>query len=272
MPDDDWTDVREQIAFGRASDAFETRLDRDATLGELRSEGPWFATGVGSFGLFAREDRTVAIEVDINDLGHTARIGPLNAQVRAMSDAAGVARTLGLAESDAKQFLSRVEQSLRAGINAYDQATAAFDREQQRLNRNMDTLTDGLERIARVYGEHLTLEYEDPESFGGGHMVLYPTAHTNARFAIEERYTGSDWSDPERLPTSWAWRAERIARRTDGSHGWRVSARGTIDSDDVTTLLRQAETWAKQTRDIAVSADGYRRSRPGHTPSEGPNL
>lgn len=272
MPDDDWIDVRQQIAFGRALDAFEARLDRDATLGELRAEGPWFATGVGAFGMFAREDQVVAVEVDINDLGHTVRAGALNARVRAIIDTAGAARLLGVAQGEAEQIVWRVEQSLRAGITAYDQATATFDLEQQRLTRNMDALADGLERITRVYGEHVTLEYEDPEAFGGGHFVLYPMTHTNARFAIEERYTGSDWSDPDRLPTSWAWRAERLARRPDGGHGWQVSARGAVDSGDVATLLRQAETWAKRTRDIAVRADAYRQNPPGHTPPEGPRL
>jgi hypothetical protein len=272
MPDDDWIDVRQQIAFGHALDAFEARLDRDATLGELRAEGPWFATGVGAFGMFFREDQVVAVEVDINDLGHTVRTGALDARVRAIIDTAGAARLLAVTEGEAEQIVSRVEQSLRAGITAYDQATAAFDLEQQRLTRNMDALADGLERITRVYGEHVTLEYEDPEAFGGGHMVLYPMTHTNARFAIEERYTGSDWSDPDRLPTSWAWRAERLARRTDGSHGWQVSARGAVESDDVATLLRQAETWAKRTRDIAVRADAYRQNPPGRTPPEGPRL
>ncbi|HPE11181.1 MAG: hypothetical protein M9886_05075 [Candidatus Nanopelagicales bacterium] len=277
MPDDDWNEVRDQIAFGRALDAFEAHMDRDATLGELLLSEPWFATSGGEIGLLTPDERVVVVEVNVDSDGQVLRAGPLregpfNARVRDTTDTAGAARTLGMSQADAEQLLSRVEQAVRAGVTAYGQATAAFDREQQRLTRNMNTLTDGLERIARVYGKHVHLEYEDPEAFGGGHYVLYPTEHSEARFAVEERYTGSDWSDPDRLPTSWAWRAERTARRTDGTHGWRVSARGAVDSDDAAMLLRQAEIWAKQTRNVAEHVKSLQRDPAGRRPPDAPRM
>lgn len=200
------------------------------------------------------------------------REGPFNAQVRDITDTAGAARTLGMGQAEAAEVLSQVEPAVRAGVTAYGQATAAFNREQERLTRNMDALSAGLERLTRVYGQYVHLEYEDPEAFGGGHYVLYPTEHSDARFAIEERYTGSDWSDPDRLPTSWAWRAERTARHTDSAQGWRVSARGAVDSDDVAVLLRQAEIWAKRTRNVAQHVESLRRDPPGRRPPTGPRL
>lgn len=173
MPGDDWNEVREQIAFGLALDAFEAHMDRDATLGALLPSEPWFAIGGGEIGLLTPDDRVVVVEVNVEGDGQVLRAGPLregpfNARVRDTTDTAGAARTLGISQAEAEQLLSRVEQAVRAGITAYGQATAAFDREQQRLTRNMNALTDGLERIARVYGKHVHLEYEDPEAFGVG--------------------------------------------------------------------------------------------------------
>lgn len=49
------------------------------------------------------------------------------------------------------------------------------DEHRQRLTRNMDILTHGLEQIAKDYARHITLTEEDPETFGAGHYVLYPT-------------------------------------------------------------------------------------------------
>jgi uncharacterized protein YukE len=277
MPADDWNEVRDQIAFGRALDAFEAHMDRKATLGGLLLSEPWFSANGGEVGLLTPHERVVVVEVNGESSERALRAGPLregpfDARVRNTTDTAGAARTLGMSESEAEQLLSQVEQAVRAGITAYGQATEAFDREQQRLTRNMKALNDGLERIARVYGQHVHLEYEDPEAFGGGHYVLYPIENSEARFAIEERYTGSDWSDPDRLPTSWAWRAERTARLTDGTYGWRISARDAVDSDDATMLLRQAEIWAKRTRNSALHVESLRRDAPGRRSPDVPRL
>ena len=277
MPGNDWNEVRDQIALGRALDAFEAHVDREATLGGLLLSEPLCSVRDGEGGLLTPQERVVVVEVNGESGGRALRAGPLRegpfeARVRNTTDTAGAARTLGMSETEAEQLLSHLEQAVRAGITAYGQATEAFDREQQRLTCNMNALNDGLERIVRVYSEHVHLEYEDPETFGGGHYVLYPIENSDARFAIEERYTGTDWSDPDRLPTSWAWRAERTARRTDGTYGWRVSARGAVDSDDAATLLRQAEIWAKRTRNAAQHAVSVRRDAPGRPSPDAPRL
>lgn len=277
MPGDDWSKVRDQVASGHALDAFEAHMDRQTTLGGLLLSEPWFSNSGGEVGLLTPDERVVVVEVDVESSGQVLRAGPLregpfNAQVRDTTDAAGAARTLGMSQAEAEQLLSQVGQAVRAGITTYGQAAKAFDREQQRLTRNLNALNDGLERITRVYGEHVHLEYEDPDTFGGGHYVLYPIEDSEARFAIEERYTGSDWSDPDRLPTSWAWRAERLGRWADGTNGWRVSARGAVDSDEVAVMLRQAEIWAKRIRNAAQHAESFRRDSPGHRPLNAPRL
>lgn len=173
MPGNDWNEVRDQIALGRALDAFEAHVDREATLGGLLLSEPLFSVRDGEVGLLTPQERVVVVEVNGESGGRALRAGPLRegpfeARVRNTTDTAGAARTLGMSETEAEQLLSHLEQAVRAGITAYGQATEAFDREQQRLTCNMNALNDGLERIVRVYSEHVHLEYEDPETFGVG--------------------------------------------------------------------------------------------------------
>lgn len=118
-----------------------------------------------------------------------------------------------------------------------------------RLTRAMQVLDDGLNRIARRYREDVSLLEEDPETFGAGHYVIYPAGHTRARFAIEEQYAaGTDWSDPDRVPTSWLWRAERIALRNDGHYVWALEGHGESFPEDLPQLLAWVEKWARQVR------------------------
>ena len=74
--------------------------------------------------------------------------------------------------------------------------------EHERLLRNMEAFTTGLELIGKTYGDRVVLFEEDPVTFGSGHFVFYPESGSASRFAIEEQYTGTDWSDPNRVPTS----------------------------------------------------------------------
>jgi len=250
MPDEGTViDTRERIAFRRALKVFEDSLNGDATLEKLRLVEPRFATGVGEIGVLNPDDQVVMVEVDINDLGRTVRTGSLDNTRRTVTDAAAAARTLGLTLSDGEALLGRVENALRAGVAAHAASTAEYYREARRLTRNMDTLRSGLERIARTYGDHVTLLDEDPLTFGAGHFVFYPVANSQSRFAIEERYTGTDWSDPERLPTSWTWSAEQRTSLVDGSR-WRVVAHGEIPSDDAVAVIRTVSAWAQRIRDI----------------------
>jgi hypothetical protein len=273
MPDEESVETsRERNAFHRALGVFEDELDRDATLGNLRLAEPWFAPGVGEIGLLTDDDMVVVVDVDINDIGHTARTGPFGRRLLEVTDTAGAAQTLRLSENESAQLLERVEHSLRAGITAYNASTSEYDIEDQRLTRNMNTLTGGLERIERTYSDHVRLAYEDPLTFGGGHFVLYPMDNTRSRFAIEEKYTGTDWSDPDRLPTSWTWHAERDVRQRDGTYRWHDQAHGEVPSDNVAQLLSKAQTWARRTRDIAVHTDALKQAPASRRPIEPPRL
>lgn len=123
---------------------------------------------------------------------------------------------------------------------------------EEQLIRNMDTLSTGLERIAQTYGEHVVLAEEDPVTFGAGHFVLYPAADSRSRFAIEEQYTGTDWSDPDRVPTSWTWQAEALRPQGDGTYQWVVLGRGEVASGEVADLVAVAENWASTTHGLAA--------------------
>jgi hypothetical protein len=271
MPDGESTEThRERMSVQRARSAFEADVDSDPILTRLPFAQLWFAPGVGEVGLFTDDDHVVMVAVDINDLGHTLRAGPLNGRPLNISDTASAAQTLGLHGNEATQLLARLEQSLRIGITAYHDATAEYDAEERRLTRNMNVLTDGLERIQRN-NTHVSLAYEDPLTFGGGHFVLYPSGNTRSRFTIEEQYTGTDWSDPDRLPTSWTWRAERQLLNNEGKYPWRVSAHGEVQSDDVAILLTRAAAWARRTRDIAIRTETLKHT-PSRKPPEPPHL
>jgi len=118
----------------------------------------------------------------------------------------------------------------------------------------MTALDSGLNGIVHRHARHVALRYEDPETFGAGHFVLYPIAHSLARFAIEEQYSGTDWSDADRLPTSWAWRAEVLHRHPDGGYRWTTAAEGQTPSDKVPALLARARAWTRR-----VAAADFRR-------------
>lgn len=120
------------------------------------------------------------------------------------------------------------------------------------LIRNMKALSAGLERTAETYGEHVVLLEEDPLTFGAGHFVFYPAKGSRSRLGIEEQYTGTDWSDPDRIPTSWTWHAEALHRQDDGSYEWVTLGQGEIASNDVEHLIAVAETWANTTHSLAT--------------------
>ncbi|MVT27434.1 hypothetical protein [Nesterenkonia alkaliphila] len=112
----------------------------------------------------------------------------------------------------------------------------------------MDRLSAGLEMIAQDYRRHVDYHEEDPETFGAGHFVFYPRDETSPRWAIEEQYTDTDWSDPDRVPTSWTWQDQRLQRQPDGSHIWTVHSEGEVTSAEVDRLLEITRTWAHGVR------------------------
>ncbi|MBX3312351.1 MAG: hypothetical protein KF916_05585 [Microbacteriaceae bacterium] len=123
--------------------------------------------------------------------------------------------------------------------------------EEERVQRTT-ALIDGLEQIAKRYEEHVFLAWEDPVIFGGGHFVLYPEENSMSRFAIEEQYADTDWSDDDRVATSWTWISETRVRQPDGDYPWVPLARGEVKPGEYTQLLELAEAWAKNTNDLAV--------------------
>ena len=136
--------------------------------------------------------------------------------------------------------------------------------DRERLTLTMTALDDGLNRIARKHEGAVQFFYEDPETFGAGHFVFYPENDTRSRFAIEEQYTDTDWSDDERLPTSWTWTAERRVRHPDGTSVWGVEREGESRAEDFWQVLVEAENWARRTQNRATQTAqfgiGHRRA------------
>lgn len=131
------------------------------------------------------------------------------------------------------------------------------EEEREQLTQAMLKLDDGLNRIARKY-DAVQFDYEDPLTFGAGHFVFYPQSDTRSRFAIEEQYTGKDWSDDERVPTSWTWVAEREVRDKDGAHIWGVERQGESRSENFQDVLVEAEQWARRVQNRAAQSDRFR--------------
>lgn len=135
------------------------------------------------------------------------------------------------------------------------------DPDPERLIANMDVLAKALRKIEAQYPDTVVVLDEDPETFGAGHHVFYPLDHARARFAIEEQYVGTDWTDEDRLPSSWTWRSERVLRHHDGTHRWTTLAEGETRSDDVDQLVTRAQTWARRTHETALQEESdVRRS------------
>lgn len=116
------------------------------------------------------------------------------------------------------------------------------------LAERMDQLTEGLARIAQTHSRYVSFFEEDPETFGAGHYVFYLRGDRTARWAIEEQYAGTDWSDPDRLPTSWTWQEQHRRRLPDGSNHWVPVDEGEILSENVQRLIQKAESWAQNAR------------------------
>lgn len=144
------------------------------------------------------------------------------------------------------------------------------------LVRNMMALDDGLHRIEQQSQDRLILLYEDPETFGAGHFVLYPLHGSSPRFAIEEQYpAGVGWADEDRVPVSWTWASEARLPQPDGSWPWVTLSEGEVVSADYETLLHITGGWADALCELIareealttdpVADDGVARSGPGRT-------
>lgn len=125
-----------------------------------------------------------------------------------------------------------------------DRAELSSD-EEARLVRNMVLLIRGLREVARR-NEHVELWIGPETTLGAGRFDLYPTGDRRIRFATEEQYVQSDWTDPDRRAVAWRWRAERLMLRRDGSGRWEASSEGRVESDQVARLLLRADAWARR--------------------------
>jgi len=115
---------------------------------------------------------------------------------------------------------------------------------QEELVRNMMALDEGLRDVGRRFGEHVFLADEDPVTFGAGHYVFTPMEGSSPRLAITEQYTGTDWSDDERVPTSWTWTSEACLAESNGRYLWVALAEGEIASAGYERLVEIVEGWA----------------------------
>lgn len=138
----------------------------------------------------------------------------------------------------------------RADSETVNAASLTLSRDE--LTQNMAALDHGLEQIANRFDGHVWLAYEDPLTFGGGHFVLYPEAHSRSRFVIEEQYIDTDWSDPDRLPTSWTWASQSDRPRPEGGGYWHEHDSGEVPSQEVSRLIARATSWAQATRDVSA--------------------
>lgn len=139
------------------------------------------------------------------------------------------------------------------------------DPDRERLTQTMMALDDGLNRMARKYEGTVEFRYEDPETFGAGHFVFYPHDDARSRFAIEEQYTDTDWSDDDRVPTSWTWTAERRVRRPDGTTGeWGVERYGEARAEDFGQILTETESWVRRVQNRATHTTQFGLSRGPH--------
>lgn len=135
----------------------------------------------------------------------------------------------------------------------------------EELVRNMMALDDGLHRIEQQSHNRLLLLYEDPETFGAGHFVLYPLHSSSPRFAIEEQYPpGVDWADENRVPLFWRWTSEARLPQPDGSQLWVTLTEGEVASADYATLLHITGGWADAlcelvAREEALTAEALTR-------------
>lgn len=129
------------------------------------------------------------------------------------------------------------------------------------LIHNMGVLATGLDYLATIFDGVIDYWEGDPETFGSGHFILGPTDSHVERFSIEEHYTGTDWADDDRLPTSWTWTHEKLAQH-DGGWTWQVIDCGTTPSTEVDSLLLRTIHWVHDVRQAQVDANHLQGNGP----------
>ena len=121
----------------------------------------------------------------------------------------------------------------------------------EELERNMMAVHGGIGEIWEARRKHVFLSFEDPIVFGAGHYVFYPREGDSPRLVITEQYTDTDWSDDERVPTSWTWETEKRTTGPDPDYPWETLSEGEIASADYQQLLDIVEAWVSSTYQLA---------------------
>ena len=120
MSDDDEANGRHiSSSFQRGLAAFERRFTRREAVPDAALAEPWFAADHASIGLLA--GRNKVIEVSVTGPTRNILIGRFAGSRRRRTDEDGVAKALGVSIADSEQLLDHIEQSLRAGIDAYQE-------------------------------------------------------------------------------------------------------------------------------------------------------
>ncbi|MBS1673152.1 MAG: hypothetical protein JSS74_04225 [Actinobacteria bacterium] len=93
-----------------------------------------------------------------------------------------------------------------------------------------------LDEMTAAYPD-LTQEFEDPEAFGAGHIVLY-SLDGRQRLAITER-CDKPAADETCVPIGWQWEAAH--RLVSG--GWEPIDAGELEADDLDSFVPRAWEW-----------------------------
>jgi len=138
--------------------------------------------------------------------------------------------------------------SLRRLVNGGDEELS--EDAEARLVHNMSVLQNGLALISRWF-EHVDPTVGAEGTRDAGSFVLSSAGDRRARFVIDERYAGTDSSDPDRRAVAWDWRVEKLTPRRDAPARWSASSGGRFGSDEVGSLVEYAEAWARRVNQTA---------------------
>lgn len=152
--------------------------------------------------------------------------------------AAEVATKLTCTEADALANVLRTHGHPAAAAEWINRHSRGDDDEDDAHRRTpAAALMFELDVVTASYPD-LTQEFEEPETFGAGHIVLY-SLDGRQRFALTER-CDKPADDETREPIAWQW--EKAHRLIMG--GWETVATGEEDAEDLDPLLPILWEWA----------------------------
>lgn len=152
--------------------------------------------------------------------------------------AADLATKLTCTEADALANLLRTHARPAAAAEWINFHSHGDDDEDDTHTRTPSAaLMFELDVVTAAYPD-LTLEHEEPETFGAGHIVLY-SLDGRQRFALTER-CDKPADDETREATAWQW--EKAHRLIMG--GWEAVATGEEDAQDLDSLVPVLWEWA----------------------------